>query len=140
MQRIVVTQEFSAPADRVYAHLARHENLESVFGASITRVRDGHTTPDGVGSVRRLKLNPLMPAFEETVTQAVPDELIEYRITQGSPLKDHVGTMRFSPVGTGTRLDWTIEFESRVPGAGGVIRSAIERNVRRGLRTIAQEL
>ena len=140
MQRIDVTQEFSAPVDRVYAHLARHENLERVFGAKITRVRDGHTTPDGVGSVRRLKLNPLMPAFEETVTQAVPDELIEYRITQGSPLKDHVGTMRFAPVGTGTRLDYTIEFESKVPGAGGVMRSAIERNVRGGLRQIAQEL
>lgn len=140
MQRIEVTQEFSAPVDRVYAHLARHENLESVFGARITRVRDGHTTPDGVGSVRRLKLNPLMPAFEETVTQAVPDELIEYRITQGSPLKDHVGTMRFAPAGTGTRLDYTIEFESKIPGAGGVMKSAIEKNVRSGLRKIAQEL
>lgn len=140
MQRIEVVQEFSAPVDRVYAHLARHENLEKVFGAKITRLRDGDTTPDGVGSVRRMKVNPLLPPFEETVTQAVQDELIEYRITKGSPLKDHVGVMRFSPTGAGTRLDYTIEFESKVPGAGGVFRRAIEKNVRSGLRQIAAEL
>ena len=140
MQRIDVTQEFSAPVDRVYAHLAKHENLERVFGAQITRLRDGDTAPDGVGSVRRMKVNPLLPPFEETVTQAVPGELIEYRITRGSPLKDHVGVMRFSPTGAGTRLDYTIEFESKVPGAGGVFRRAIEKNVRSGLRQIAAEL
>ena len=35
--------------------------------------------------------------FEETVTQFEPDELIEYRITKGTPLRDHVGVMRFTP-------------------------------------------
>ncbi|HWH29000.1 MAG TPA: SRPBCC family protein [Mycobacteriales bacterium] len=140
MQRIEVTQDFSAPVETVYAHLARHENLERVFGATITRLRDGDTTPDGVGSVRLMKVSPLLPPFEETVTQAVPNELIEYRITRGSPLKDHVGVMRFSPAGTGTRLDYTIEFDSRVPGAGGVLKQAIEQNVRSGLAQIAAEL
>ncbi|MFP5219842.1 MAG: SRPBCC family protein [Actinomycetes bacterium] len=140
MQRVEVTQEFSAPVDRVYGHLAKHENLEQVFGAKITRLRDGDTTPDGVGSVRRMKVSPLLPPFEETVTQAVPNELIEYRITKGSPLKDHVGVMRFSTVGSGTRLDYTIEFDSKVPGAGGALKRAIEKNVRSGLAQMAAEL
>ena len=140
MQRIEVHQTFSAPVDRVYAHLAEHENLEQVFGAKITRVRDGRSSRNGVGSVRSLKLNPLLPAFEETITQAEPDRLIEYRITKGSPLKDHVGIMRFAPEGTGTRLDYTIDFESKIPGAGGLIKSMIEKNVRKGLADTAGRL
>ena len=140
MQRVHVVQDFSAPVEQVYAYLARHENLEKVFGARIRRVRDGHTTPDGVGSVRELKVSPLLPAFQETVTQAEPNELIEYRITRGSPLKDHVGVMRFARQDTGTRLDYTIDFESKVPGAGGIISGLLERNVRQGLAGIAAEL
>lgn len=140
VQRVHVVHDFTAPVEQVYAHLARHENLEDVFGAKIRRVRDGHATPDGVGSVRELKLNPLMPAFQETVTQAEPNELIEYRITRGSPLKDHVGVMRFARKGTGTRLDYTIDFESRIPGAGGIIQGMIDKNVRRGLAGVDAEL
>jgi len=140
VQHIAICQRFSAPVGRVYAHLARHENLGDVFGARITRVRDGDTSPDGVGSVRELKVSALLPSFQETVTEAVPDELIEYRITQGSPLRDHVGVMRFSAEGAGTRLDYTIDFDSVVPGAGGVIRAVLERNVRRGLAQLADRL
>lgn len=140
MQRIDIEQTFSAPVDRVYAYLAEHENLEEVFGATITRVRDGHSSRNGVGSVRSLKLNPLLPAFEETVTQAEPGRLLEYRITKGSPLKDHVGVMRFSPEGTGTRLHYTIDFDAKVPGAGGLIKKIVETNVRRGLAKVDRTL
>ena len=140
MQRIEVEQTFRAPVDRVYAHLAEHENLEDVFGATITRVRDGHSSRNGVGSVRRMKVSPLLPAFEETVTQAEPDRLIEYRITKGSPLKDHVGVMRFSPEGTGTRLHYTIDFDGKVPGTGALFKRIVEKNVRRGLANVDRTL
>lgn len=139
MARVETTQDFSAPVDRVYAHLAEHENLEALFGASIRRVRDGDTTRNGVGSVRELKLAGL-PAFQETVTAAVPDELIEYRITQGSPLKDHVGTMRFTPQGDGTRLHYVIDFDAVVPGLDRVIAVGLGRTVRRGLSDLAKTL
>lgn len=139
MTRLEITQAFAAPVDAVYAHLAHHENLGDVFGAKITRVRDGHDTPDGVGSVREIK-QPLLAPLQETVTQATPNELIEYRITQGSPLKDHVGLMRFRPEGTGTRLDYTIEFTSKIPGAGGLIKAMLERNIRRGLAGVDAKL
>lgn len=140
MQRIEVVQTFRAPVGAVYAHLAEHENLEDVFGATITRVRDGHSSRNGVGSVRSLKLSPLLPAFEETVTQAEPDRLIEYRITRGSPLRDHVGVMRFSPEGTGTRLHYTIDFDTKIPGTGGLIQTTIERSLRKGLAKVDRTL
>lgn len=135
MQRIEITQDFALPVERVYAYVSEHENLGPLFGASIERVRDGETTRNGVGSVRRLKVGPL-PPFEETVTKAVPNELIEYRITQGGILKNHRGVMRFAPKGTGSTLTYVIEFDGKVPGTGSLIAKSLERNVRGGLKTV----
>ena len=140
MQRISVTQTFSAPVERVYAHLAEHENLGDVFGARVRRVRDGHSERNGTGSVRSIKLAPVVPAFEEVVTQAVPNELIEYRITGGSPIKDHVGVVRFTPEGTGSRVEYTVDFEARIPGTGGLIKAMIEKNLRSGLAGVDRKL
>jgi uncharacterized protein YndB with AHSA1/START domain len=135
MQRIEIEQDFALPVDRVYAYLSEHENLGPLFGAKVARVRDGDTSRNGVGSVRRLKVGPL-PPLEETVTAAVPDELLEYRITKGSPLRNHRGEMRFASQGTGTRLRYVIEFGAVVPLLDRVIKAGLERNVRKGLRTV----
>ena len=135
MQRIEITQDFTLPVERVFAYLAEHENLGPIFGADIERARDGETERNGVGSLRRLKVGPL-PWFEETITQYVPNELIEYRITKGSVLKDHRGEMRFSPSGTGSRLVYVIEFDAKVPLTGPVLKKTIEGNVRSGLKDV----
>ena len=135
MQRIEITQDFSLPVQRVYGYLSEHENLGPVFGAKVTRVRDGDTSRNGVGSVRRLKVGPL-PEFEETVTQDVPNELIEYRITKGSVLNNHRGELRFAPKGTGSTLTYVIEFDAKVPLTGPLLKRTIEGNVRSGLKDV----
>ena len=135
MQRIEITQDFALPVDRVYGYLSEHENLGPIFGAKVDRVRDGHDSRNGVGSVRRLKVGPL-PAFEETNTQVVPNALIEYRITRGSVLRNHRGEMRFAPKGTGSALTYVIEFDARVPLTGPLLKRTIERNVRAGLKDV----
>jgi uncharacterized protein YndB with AHSA1/START domain len=135
MQRIEISQDFTLPVQRVYAYLSEHENLGPLFGATVERVRDGEDSRNGVGSVRRLKVGPL-PPFEETVTKAVPNELVEYRITKGGVLKDHRGEMRFAPNGTGSTLTYVIEFDGKVPGTGPLIAKSLERNVRAGLTTV----
>ncbi|TDP48854.1 SRPBCC family protein [Zavarzinia compransoris] len=137
-QRISIQQDFRMPVAELYALLSEHENLSKVFApAVVTRLRDGDTVRNGVGSVRRLKM-PVGAPFEETVTQAVENELIEYRITSGSPLKNHLGTMRFSArPGGGSHLDYTIVFEGRVPFIGGLVRLLLDRGIRRGLGAFA---
>lgn len=135
MQTITVSQDFTLPVERVYAFLSEHENLGPLFGARITRIHDGESERNGVGSVRSLKLGPL-PAFQETVIEAVPDQRIVYRITQGSPLRDHEGVMTFTPTSTGSHLDYTIRFGSVVPGLDRLVKLGLERNVRRGLATV----
>ncbi len=136
MARIEITYDFALPVERVYAYLSEHENLGALFGADIARVRDGATTRNGEGSVRRLKVGPL-PPFEETVTRAVPDQLVEYRITSGTtPLRDHRGEMRFSSTGSGSRLVYVIEFGAVLPLLDKVIAVGLERNIRKGLATV----
>ena len=138
MQRIEIDHDFALPVERVYAHLAEHENLGPLFGAKVTRVRDGDTARNGAGSVRSLRLGPL-PPFEETVTEAIPNELIKYRITKGSPLRGHHGEMRFTPRGTGTHLRYVIEFGAVVPGLDRLIKVGLERSVRKGLPQVDQK-
>lgn len=133
-QRIEIVQEFPFPVSTLFAFLSVHENLEKIFApAKIRTVRNGSETPNGVGSVRELRIL-VAPPFEETVTAYKENELIEYRITRGSPLKNHHGVMRFYPLGDGCRLHYTIVFEGKVPLLASVIRPALEHSIRKGLR------
>jgi Polyketide cyclase / dehydrase and lipid transport len=136
VQRVVVDQDFFLPLDRVFGHLAEHENLAAVFGAKIKRLRDGTDgNRNGVGSVRELRIGPL-PSFEETVTEFVPDERICYRITRGSPLRDHAGVMSFSANGTGTHLRYEISFGAVVPGLDRLVAASLRRSIPKGLRLL----
>jgi hypothetical protein len=123
--------------DQVFGYLAEHENLGPLFGAKIKRLTDGTDgTRNGVGSSREMKVGPL-PPFVETTTEVIPNELIRYRITKGGILKNHEGVMRFSSQGDGSRLDYTITFDGKVPGLAPVVKMSLNRSVTKALREIA---
>jgi uncharacterized protein YndB with AHSA1/START domain len=133
MQRLIFDHDFTQPVDRVFAYLSEHENLGDLFGARITRLRDGSDGHrNGVGSARELRVGPT-PPFEETVTEFVPDELIAYEVTKGSPIKDHHGEMRFTAEPGGTHLHYEVSFNGKVPGIGAVIAQGLRRNIEKGL-------
>jgi uncharacterized protein YndB with AHSA1/START domain len=136
MARVLVEHDFSKPVDRVFAYLSEHENLQQVFGAKVTRAKDGDDGHrNGVGSVRTLRIGP-GPSFDETVTEFVADELIRYRITRGSPLRDHRGEMRFSRSDGGSHLRYEITFTTRLPGLATLIAAVLSRNIGAGLRRV----
>lgn len=137
MQHVIIERDFAKPPERIFAHLAEHQNLEPLLGAEITRVSDGEDGQrNGVGSVRRLKVKPF-PPFEETVIEFVPDELIRYVITKGSPLRHHHGEMRLSPTEAGgTHLRYEIAFDGVVPGLGAIVAQGLRRDIPKGLETV----
>lgn len=138
MQRINIHQDFAIPVEKLFAYLAEHENLETIFHPTkIRRIADGQWARNGIGSAREMRALG-GPAFVETVTDYRENELIEYRITRGSPLKNHIGVMRFSSTPTGSHLHYTIEFEGRLPLIAAVIRSVLDRGIRKGLRKVDQ--
>ena len=136
MQTVVLDHDFILPPSRVFAYLAEHENLEGVFDAKIKRLTDGTDgSRNGVGSSRQMKIGPL-PAFVETNTEVVADELIRWRITQGSPLRNHEAVMRFRPNGSGTHLHFEITFNGVVPGVGTFVAAMLRRGIPKGLSQV----
>ncbi|MCW2608301.1 MAG: Polyketide cyclase / dehydrase and lipid transport [Frankiales bacterium] len=131
MQSLEVVHDSPLAADRVLAFLAHHENLGPLLGATVTRVRDGRTEPDGAGSVRAIRVWPL-PAFEEEVVATTPTTL-DYRISKGSPLRGHSGRVEVVQRGAGSRVTWSIRFDSAVPGLAPVVKVALQQSLRRGL-------
>jgi uncharacterized protein YndB with AHSA1/START domain len=130
-----IEHEFSKPPERIFAYLAEHEHLAAVFDAKITRLRDGDHERNGVGSVRELKIGPL-PPFEETVTEFDPPRRIVYRITKGSPLRGHLGTMSFATSSGGTQFVYDIRLASPIPGLALIVRAALTRSISRSLPAI----
>ncbi len=129
-----MTQEFPQPVDEIFAYLSEQENLEPLFGAKIKRLSDGSDgILNGVGASRELRVGPL-PGFVETNTEVIPHELIRYRITRGGVLKNHEGVMRFSRQGSGSRLDYTIDFDGKAPGIGALVKRALTRSITGALR------
>lgn len=134
-KQVHVTYDFAKPPERVFAYLSEHENLGPLFGAKVRRLRDGDTERNGVNSARELKVGPL-PPFEETIIEFVPDELIRYMITKGSPLRHHAGEMRLSPAGNGTHLRYEISFDGVLPGLGFLIARGLRKNIAAGLERV----
>lgn len=137
---VKVDRLFTKPPERVFAYLAEHENLAEIFGAKVTRLKDGDDGErNGVGSVRRLQVGPL-PPFEETVTEFQPPERIVYRITKGSPLRNHQGVMTFAPEGEGgTRFLYDIRLASPVPGLAVLVRASLTRSIEKGLAKVERD-
>lgn len=134
-----VEHDFAKPPERIFAHLSEHENLAEVFGAKVKRLRDGEGERNGVGSMRELRVGP-MPPFEETVTEFVPSQRIVYKITKGSPLKGHVGTMEFAPTPSGgTRFVYDIRIASAIPGLAPLVRASLTRSIERSLPSVEQQ-
>jgi uncharacterized protein YndB with AHSA1/START domain len=135
-----VEHDFAKPPERIFAYLAEHENLAEVFGAKVTRLRDGEDGErNGVGSMRRLQIGPL-PPFEETVTEFVIPQRIVYRITKGSPLRGHVGEMTFAPTADGgTRFVYDIRIASPVPGLAPLVCASLTRSITRALASVERQ-
>jgi len=138
-RHVHVEHDFAKPPQRIFAHLAEHENLADVFGAKVTRLRDGDGERNGVGSARQLQIGPL-PAFEETVEEFVPAQRIVYRITKGSPLRGHVGVMTFAPTPSGgTRFVYDIRIASPIPGIAPIVHASLTRSIARSLPGIERD-
>lgn len=130
---------FNAPVSVVFAELSDHEKMGKILGAKVKRVKDGKGNVNGIGSVRRLTPVPLAD-FEETVTGFEPNKLIEYTVTKGSPIKNHLGRMVFSESNGKTHLHYTIQFDMKlgIPFSGFVLKTVLEKMITSGLHKLAK--
>lgn len=137
-QRIHFLQDFEAPVKSVFSFFSDHNRLHEIYPAFIKRIADSPNPANcnDIGSSRIIVGFPLI--FQETVTKYKEPEYIEYKITLGSPLKNHIGKMNFIELSPNrTRLDYLIEFEPFFPYTGFIINQINHKLVQDALSTLA---
>ena len=139
-QHIELRQSFDAPVEEIFNALTDHESFGKIIRTNIKRVVDSQdVNKNGVGSVRLISPFPL-PSFEETVTNYVPNRMMEYEVSKGSPIKNHKGRIEFSEVEGKTDLYYTIDFDPKLPFVlfGEILKKAIEKPIRTGIERLAE--
>lgn len=138
-QKIHIIQDFNATPYQVFSFFSNHDRLSEIYPAFIKLIAPSSdpTNIYGVGSTRAIFRFPLF--FTETVTKYIEPTIIEYKITFGGPVKNHVGTMKFYPMEDGekTRLDYSIEFEPILPYSGFLINTLNRKFVMEALSLLA---
>ena len=142
MYTINIKQQFPQDIETVFSALSDHERFGEIIGAKIERIAVSQSEyQNGIGSVRLIRPTGA-GAFEETVTRFEPNAIIEYRVTKGSPIKDHLGRLEFRCNERGhTELDYTIWFRPKtpIPGWGSLLSWIIRNPIRKGLAQFAEQ-
>ncbi|QQR99010.1 MAG: SRPBCC family protein [Sphingobacteriales bacterium] len=136
MQYIEINETFPFEVEKLFQYMEVHENLSNLFTpVKAKTIQTGKTDKYGVGSVRSLQI-AIEPPFEESITAYKKNELIEYKITKGSPLKDHIGKIHFSSTENGSALHYTIQFGSTIPFVDVIVKFFLEKSIRNGLKKL----
>jgi uncharacterized protein YndB with AHSA1/START domain len=109
--------ESSAPIETVWQLLSRVDTWPTWSRHKLARLeRDGSPTPDGVGAIRVLGIDPSKPAKcnrEEVVAFDAPTHL-GYTLLSGQPLDDYRSDVRLLALPSGgTRITWESHFATR---------------------------
>jgi|TARA_R110002049_G_scaffold22213_5_gene79934 hypothetical protein len=139
IQTITINQAFDGSVKQVFSTLSDHEKFGKICGINMKRIVDGAAHLNGLGSVREIKVG-VLPAFQETITKFIENEKIEYKITKGSPIKNHLGVLIFTETKGKAHLKYTIELESKIPLTTSLIKFALESGIKKGLKSYAKSL
>jgi uncharacterized protein YndB with AHSA1/START domain len=138
MQHVEVSKIIDAPIQQVWDRYTDHVSWTRWAGLGKVRLaKEGVPPPNGVGCVRAFT-NAGFELHEEVLTFEVPRRMT-YKVVKGSvPMKDHLGEVTFEPQGDSTRIVWRCQFNSTIPGLGGVFRWFVTHVFRRALDGLAR--
>jgi uncharacterized protein YndB with AHSA1/START domain len=127
MQKVEVTKVFRAPGQQVWDRYTDHCAWTEWAGLGrVSLDREGDPAPNGVGCVRVFS-NAGFRVYEEVLSFDPPVRMT-YRLVKGAvPLRDHLGEVTFEAQGDDTLVTWRCQFNSGIPGCGGLLRRMITR-------------
>jgi hypothetical protein len=107
---VETTAVAAAPIDVVWARVA-DIGTWSEWGQwdETARVRDGEPDAEGVGARRRFRRGKRVHT-EEVVAFDAPRRLA-YEVRDGLPVRDYHAEVTLEPVGGGTRIRWSSDFD-----------------------------
>jgi len=140
VQRVEVQQRIAAPIETVWDRYTDHASWTDWAGLGRVRLeREGVPPPNGVGCVREIS-SAGVAVYEEVLTFDRPHRMT-YRVVRGGlPIRDHLGEVVFEARDGATLVTWRCQFNSRIPGLGGVFRLVITRLFRNALSSLARRL
>lgn len=110
------TATVQRPVEHVWAVLADHEGMSTWGpGLKVTLVTEGAPDRNGLGAVRRITAPGPMPAIVEEVVAFEPGTRLGYRARSGVPFKNYGGDVVLTPTPGGTRIDYAISLDERLP-------------------------
>ena len=123
---VTATAQVPKSVEHVWSVLSDHEGMSSWGpGLKVTLVEEGASDRNGLGAVRRIDAPGPAPAIVEEVVVFEQNSRLGYRAKAGVPFKNYGGTVQLTPVGTGTRIDYSLTIDERVPlvekGAAAVV-------------------
>jgi hypothetical protein len=105
---------------------------------NIRLIDPGAVDQHHVGAIRRVEMGGR--AFREELVEVQPQQRLSYRLLEGAPVKDYVGTIRFESCDLGTRIVWSVSYLPRTPIPGWLINIFAKRNIRQVLDHIEQQV
>ena len=140
MESIHVTRTIPAPPEAVFDRLADHANYGRFRGIHAARLlREGEPAPNGVGALREIKVRPL--TFEEEITAYERPTRLDYLIVKlNVPFEHHGGTIRLSPEGDGTHVDWRSSYTVPTPLVGRIQEVVWKRMLVRGFGRVLEDV
>ena len=138
MQHVSVQQFIPAPPHAVWDQYTDHVSWTHWAGLGKVHLeRQGDPAPNGTGCVRIISSAGVSVA-EEVLAFEIPKRMT-YRILRGGlPIKDHLGEVNFKAQDEGTLITWRCQFNSRIPGLGGIFQRVITYLFRSALRGLAR--
>jgi uncharacterized protein YndB with AHSA1/START domain len=140
MRSVHVTRTIPAPPETVFDRLADHANYDRFRPIQASALlREGDPPPNGVGALREIRVRPLR--FEEEITAYERPTRLEYMIVElNVPFEHHGGSIRLTPDGAGTHVDWRSSFTVPVPVVGSAIELPWLLTLRRGFDRVLEDV
>ncbi len=140
-QLVKLNCHIKASPEEVFDFFCDHESFGRIWPGRTRRIKESSdpANPNGVGSIRQICLGPM--CFEETQITCDRPALIEYTVTRGSPIKNHLGRICLTAATDGgTDIDYRISFDPRIPLTGALIANSLTKDWSKGIVPIIQEL
>ena len=138
MPSFELSRRLDAPVDLVWEILTDH-GAYARWGAAKTATLEVAGTPEanGVGAVRLLANGRL--AVREKVLEFEPKKRFAYTVVSGPPVRDYLATVTLTPDGRSTQVRWVVEFESKIPFTGPLLKPVVEHVIRTLLKKASAE-
>jgi len=137
---IHVTRTIPGPPEPIFELLVDHANYDrfrAINGSKL--LREGEPAPNGVGSLREIKVRPL--TFEEEITAYESPTRLDYLIVKlNAPLDHQGGSITLAPDGNATRVDWRSSFSVPTPVLGGLQELVWQPVLTRGFRRVLEDV